>query len=527
MPSNGHVLTLLFALAYAGCAEDHRPLKSQLKKVVRHVHVRPCRIFAELLSVLDSSGGFQSSGFGESYSLTNPIINTKCVGACLSRACALREALWRAERSKCTGERGQASHRIQMADRADSSVKYAVLVDAENAQYTTLAAIMEEIATQGADAGIRRVYGDFTQGHLAPWTSVSLQLSFKMHLAPSYTSRKGSADAALIIDAMKLLHDDSVDGFALVSSDSDFTPLAKELREAGKSVIGFGHKKTPNSFVVACQKFVYVENLHLSAPPTNSVKQPMTTLHASNGNTSGYTSEALFNLVNRVLDEAGDEDGWLELSKLGKMLVALKSDFDVRSHGYDKLSTVFVENPKNFELKGAARKFSVRRTGRAASKMVRQIKAMQRSEPTSREKWVAYCNNQGSAIYDPAKHHDRFLRKFLYGPDGGLRDGSVGHQSSPPAHANKADVAYSEDGTSVEDDAQEPLIEEPSMEEPPIDLPEVLLVEEPAMESPVVEGFAHLTVAELKDELRTRGLRVTGNKPVLIERLQGASNYYY
>ena len=118
------------------------------------------------------------------------------------------------------------------------------------------------LARHGGDASVRRVYGDFTHPGLAPWKQVSLEHSFRTVNTFSYTTGGGSADAALIIEAMDYLHSNpSIAGFAIVSSDSDFTPLAQRLREAGKSVVGFGERKTPKPFVTACERFVYIENL--------------------------------------------------------------------------------------------------------------------------------------------------------------------------------------------------------------------------------------------------------------------------
>jgi len=141
-------------------------------------------------------------------------------------------------------------------------VLFAVLVDAENAQYTKLEAIMEEIVSIGGQPSVRRVYGDFTKQELDPWKLTSLNLSFLPVNAFSYVPGKGTSDAAMIIDAMELLFTNpSIGGFALVSSDSDFTRLGQRLREAGKHVIGFGERKTSSPFVTACERFVYTEIL--------------------------------------------------------------------------------------------------------------------------------------------------------------------------------------------------------------------------------------------------------------------------
>ena len=121
--------------------------------------------------------------------------------------------------------------------------KFAVLVDAENAQHLSLGSIIEEIAAMGGDSVLRKIYGDFSKPNLGAWKQVSLEHSFRPVNTFSYVSGKGSSDAVMIIEAMEILFRNSaIDGFALVSSDSDFTPLAQRLREAGKKVVGFGER---------------------------------------------------------------------------------------------------------------------------------------------------------------------------------------------------------------------------------------------------------------------------------------------
>jgi hypothetical protein len=143
------------------------------------------------------------------------------------------------------------------AARAQKRPLYAVLVDAENASWRTLAPILEEIARFG-DTTVRRVYGDFTLPSLKEWRNVSLELSFRCVTTVCNIPGKGSSDASLMIEAMDALHlNPTLDGFVIVSSDSDFTSLAQRLREAGKHVIGFGSRHTPPPFVMACQRFIY------------------------------------------------------------------------------------------------------------------------------------------------------------------------------------------------------------------------------------------------------------------------------
>ena len=169
----------------------------------------------------------------------------------------------------------RASRRLLTSHAAPRRPLYAILVDAENARRKALPFILEEVARLGGDSSVRRVYGDFSKQDLSPWKAVSLDLSFRPVNAFSYVAGKDTTDAALMLDAMDMLHlNSTIDAFAIVSSDSDFTPLAQRLREAGKVVVGFGEKKTPASFMAACERFIYTENLLPRAqagPITNEV----------------------------------------------------------------------------------------------------------------------------------------------------------------------------------------------------------------------------------------------------------------
>ena len=158
--------------------------------------------------------------------------------------------------------------RIDAKVEAPRAKQYACLVDAENTQPSKLAAIVSELTGYG-EVVVRRIYGDFSQPNLLPWKAVSNELSFRPHAQFSIISGKGSADMAMAMDAVDLLHDSRlvIDGFALVSSDSDFTPLASKLREEGRHVVGFGRRTTPSPFVNSCHAFVHLENLGSTQPP--------------------------------------------------------------------------------------------------------------------------------------------------------------------------------------------------------------------------------------------------------------------
>ena len=191
--------------------------------------------------------------------------------------------------------------------------KYACLVDAENAQPSKLSAILDEMDSYG-QLVVRKLYGDFSRIELRPWRDVSNKLAFKMHTQFAPISGKGSSDMVMAMDAITILHDDHlvVDGFALVSSDSDFIPLASNLRQAGKVVIGFGRRHTPKPFVEACTKFVYVEDLNNESKNNHTCKSkvkaeatklsaPVSQINiASAGQVSKQKTEPLAGLVAAV-----------------------------------------------------------------------------------------------------------------------------------------------------------------------------------------------------------------------------------
>ena len=143
---------------------------------------------------------------------------------------------------------------------APKDLRLAVLIDADNISYSNIKAMMEEIAKYGTPT-FKRIYGDWTKPTLAGWKTVLLENAISPIQQYSYTIGKNSSDSALIIDAMDILYSGRVDGFCIVSSDSDFTRLATRLREAGMKVFGIGEKKTPPAFIASCNKFIYLEIL--------------------------------------------------------------------------------------------------------------------------------------------------------------------------------------------------------------------------------------------------------------------------
>lgn len=219
-----------------------------------------------------------------------------------------------------------------------SEARLAVLIDADNASAQHLEQLLVEIAKYGT-ASVRRAYGDWTSSRLTSWKTGLLQHSVQPIQQFSYTTGKNATDSALIIDAMDLLHAGKLDGFCLVSSDSDFTRLAARIREQGLTVYGFGERKTPKPFVAACDTFIYVENL---APTTAEVTPaPKPALKRD---------RKLDRLLAEAVDVAAGDDGWAHLGAVGSNLSRLASDFDSRTWGYSKLKDLMNAHP-DYEVK--------------------------------------------------------------------------------------------------------------------------------------------------------------------------------
>lgn len=216
----------------------------------------------------------------------------------------------------------------------------AVLIDADNVPSSNIKGILEEI-TKNGNPTIKRIYGDFTKSQLNSWKSVLLENAITPVQQYSYTTGKNSTDSALIIDAMDILHKEKVDGFCIVSSDSDFTRLATRLRESGKMVMGIGEKKTPNPFIVACDKFVYIEiiNNPLAEADASGVKKNV-----------DVVDKGLMSLLTLTINDLADENGWAYLGEVGSHLMRRKPDFDPRNYGFDKLTPLIKSLNKYFEI---------------------------------------------------------------------------------------------------------------------------------------------------------------------------------
>ena len=217
----------------------------------------------------------------------------------------------------------------------NTNQKLAVLIDADNAQASVIQELLAEVSRYGT-ATIKRAYGDWTTTNLKSWKEVLHTMAIQPIQQFAYTSGKNATDSALIIDAMDVLHADAVDGFCLVSSDSDFTRLATRIREAGLVVYGFGQRKTPESFVAACDKFIYTEILR-SEPGMAKVAT------ASSGTSAAHFLEvsALPDLKSMVLiaiDAVARDDGWAPLGPVGGLINKNNPSFDPRNYGFSQLS---------------------------------------------------------------------------------------------------------------------------------------------------------------------------------------------
>lgn len=253
-------------------------------------------------------------------------------------------------------------------------LRLAVLIDADNVPRNSLKAIMEEAAIYGTPT-IKRIYGDWTSPNIGGWKTELLENAVTPIQQYGYTTGKNSTDSAMIIDAMDILYGGKVDGFCIVSSDSDFTRLATRLREAGMKVIGMGEKKTPSPFIVACDKFIYIEVIR--AAQEQELRKPAD--KRQNGRQSkqqekkvqtqqkqkqepvlapeplphpepvqpeaesivgGKVPEAVIKLIADSVSDIADEDGYAFMGELGNLLLKKQPDFDPRNFGFKKLTTL-------------------------------------------------------------------------------------------------------------------------------------------------------------------------------------------
>ena len=221
-----------------------------------------------------------------------------------------------------------------MAEAAPRELRLAVLIDADNVPHKSIREMMEEVSKYGTPT-FKRIYGDWTSTSLTGWKTTLNEHAISPVQQFSYTRGKNATDSALIIDAMDILYTRRVDGFFIVSSDSDFTRLATRLREEGMRVFGMGERKTPPAFIKACDKFIYIEILSgqsvekkgddADAEPERD-RQPVA------------IDRALQDFVHDTIDDLADEDGLVHMGQLGNSLLKKHPDFDPRNYGFKKLT---------------------------------------------------------------------------------------------------------------------------------------------------------------------------------------------
>jgi uncharacterized protein (TIGR00288 family) len=233
----------------------------------------------------------------------------------------------------------------------DDHKKIAVLIDADNAQFSRMKSILEELSAHGHIV-VKRAYGDWSSDYLKNWKTVLNELAIQPIQQFAYTTGKNATDASMIIDAMDLLYSKRFDAFALVSSDSDFTKLAARLRESEIFVFGFGEKKTPVSFRNACDDFTFTEVLDVEEGPTPEQSQSK-----PNGK-----HRKLVQLFTRAWEQYQDDTGWATLGVAGSFAKRSNPDFDPRNYGASSLSNLLKELNQDFELKLTSGKASNKRT---------------------------------------------------------------------------------------------------------------------------------------------------------------------
>ena len=217
----------------------------------------------------------------------------------------------------------------------------AVLIDGDNIPSAYVKEMMEEITKYG-NPSIKRIYGDWTRPGLNKWKNLLLENAITPIQQYGYTTGKNATDSAMIIDAMDILYSNKVDGFCLVSSDSDFTRLATRLKEAGMQVIGIGEKKTPNPFIVACDRFIYIEILKKKSAEKVENKDSSELI------VDKITKKEI-QLIATTINDLSDEDGWAFLGDVGSLLQKKRPNFDSRNYGFEKL-TPLIKSIGKFEV---------------------------------------------------------------------------------------------------------------------------------------------------------------------------------
>jgi uncharacterized LabA/DUF88 family protein len=228
-----------------------------------------------------------------------------------------------------------------------NDIRFAVLIDADNVPHANVKGMLEEIAKYGTPT-FKRIYGDWTKPTVSGWKSVLLESAITPIQQYSYTTGKNATDSAMIIDAMDILYTGKVDGFCIISSDSDFTRLALRLRESGMKVIGMGQRKTPMPFIAACDKFIYIEILSEQQQqlPREDGKKEETPAET---NSIKRIDRKTVQLIDSSVGDLADESGWAFLGDVGTLILKKEPDFDPRNYGFKKLGQL-IKNTHHFEI---------------------------------------------------------------------------------------------------------------------------------------------------------------------------------
>src|ERR1700712_5782271 len=229
----------------------------------------------------------------------------------------------------------------------NKDLRLAVLIDADNIPYSNVKGMMEEIAKYGTPT-FKRIYGDWTKPTLSGWKTVLLENAITPIQQYSYTTGKNSSDSAMIIDAMDILYSGRADGFCIVSSDSDFTRLATRCGEAGMKVFGIGQKKTPHPFIVACDKFIYLEIIASFAAETVTVTKEA--VAPAKITEQPKEDKEVIQLIAATIADLADENGWAFLGEVGALLLKKKPDFDPRNYGFAKLTPLIKSFGGRFDI---------------------------------------------------------------------------------------------------------------------------------------------------------------------------------
>ena len=308
-----------------------------------------------------------------------------------------------------------------MSTANNANTKLAVLIDADNAPADIIDRLLEEIAKYGI-ASVKRIYGDWSHG-LSKWKAALLPHAIIPVQQFAYTKGKNATDMALVIDAMDLLYSGNFDGFCIVSSDSDFTRLASRLRESGRTVYGFGEKKTPEAFRKACDKFVYTE---IFRPHKNQTKARSDGKNSSDADSTTEPAADALTLIKRAVRENADDLGWANLGPIGSYINKTNPDFDSRLYGYGKLSEL-IKSFDIFEHRTDNNQLQVRRrSDKAADKTeTKQPESQKQPENTA---------NNADAVESQAK--GRKPRKT--GSEGSLKSQENAAAETPAAQPKPA-----------------------------------------------------------------------------------------